>query len=129
MSSSTPVVKDEHYELRVPTIWRDTLSKIVARFAQGDYALAGGVPEARLIDADTSAVIAGNIAAYGKALIELPDATWESSVCSWQRGYWHVLVDLFTTGGASDLVLDVKVRENATATGTYGFEVFNVYVP
>jgi hypothetical protein len=43
------------------------------------------------------------------------------------RGYWDVLVDLFTVEeGASDLVLAVGVYEKGSA---YIFEVQSVHVP
>jgi hypothetical protein len=42
-------------------------------------------------------------------------------------GHWNVLIDLFTIEeGASDLVLEVKVREDGAG---YSFEIHSVYVP
>jgi hypothetical protein len=57
----------------------------------------------------------------------LPEETWKTSACQWMRGYWDVLVDLFTVEeGASDLALAVRVYEEGSA---YAFDIQSVHVP
>lgn len=117
----------EDQQTPVPGIWRPTLAAIVEAFCEGDFELARGIPEVSPISPEDAATIAGNIEDYGGTLASLPDEAWETSVCQWMDGYWHLLVDLYTQEeGASDLVLDVRVREHGTG---YLFEVYLVYVP
>lgn len=126
MNESVPIVKDEHEERQVPTLWRTTFLKIVEAFRQGDYSLNGipGVKPTSLKDAER---MRGNVDSYGAHLSNLPDATWETSVCRWMGTHWDILVDLFTEEeGASDLVLFSKVYEK---NGSYEFEVDSMHVP
>lgn len=95
------MLKDAEQEHPVPTAWRNTLARIVDCFVQGDFTLTEGVS----------------------------DAAWETSISSWQDGYWDVLVDLFTTNGASDLALNVRVKEDPVGPEAYQFDVHFVYVP
>lgn len=129
MSSISPVLKDLENEHPVPTAWRNTLASVVDRLVRGDFALAESVPGVSRIDLRTADSIARNIATYGGTLVTLPDTAWKTSVSSWQDGYWEVLVDLFATDGASDLVLDVRVREDPSVPEIYRFDVHLVYVP
>ncbi|MGY6647789.1 DUF7668 domain-containing protein [Wenyingzhuangia sp. IMCC45574] len=60
-------------------------------------------------------------------MIELPNETWDTSVCIYYGNYWNVLIDLFTEDeGLSDLVLNTEVHE---VKGEYIVEVQLVYVP
>jgi len=121
-----PAVKDDE-QRAVPTAWRPTISAIVSRLVQRDYELSAAVPGVEPVTADTAAQIAGYIRDYGEELIELPDSTWDTSVCMWAESRWDVFVDLWTRGeGRSDLVLHLNVRESA---GEVRFEVHLVYVP
>jgi len=112
----------------VPTAWRPVLTAMVDCLVAGDYTCAGidGVEPA----SETSAEISrSNVEDYDDevTLVPLPAESWDTSIATWQGGYWEVLVDLFTEqDGRSDLVLHVKVTE--TADG-YSFSPGLVYVP
>jgi hypothetical protein len=126
-NARVPVAKDEDRQVPVPGIWRPTLAAIVEAFREGDFELARGIPEVSPISPEDADAISENIEGYGATLTALPDDSWRTSVCQWMDGYWHVLVDLYTQEeGASDLALDVRVREHGTG---YLFEVHLVYVP
>ena len=103
------------------------MTDIVAALKEGDYQLQRTIPGVKLVSADEAARIAGNIAAYGDQLSYLPEDTWNTSIYKWMRGYWDVLVDLYTpTEGSSDLVLFVRVREEKNE---YSYEIQSVHVP
>jgi len=79
------------------------------------------------IPAEQQARIADNIKEYGAHPVELPEQSWDTSVCQWMGGYWDALIDLFTEEeGRSDLVLSLRVTERV---GGYRFEVMSVHVP
>jgi len=60
-------------------------------------------------------------------LVELPDATWKTSVVRWYDPHWDFLLDLWTVAeGRSDLVLSGSVAE--TADG-FRFTLRLIYVP
>lgn len=127
MAEPVPIMKDENNERPIPSAWRKTLVGIIEAFKNGDFKLECGVAGVQSISAEDAARIAGNIHDYGDRLTWLPEKTWRTSVCRWMRGYWEVLVDLFTeTDGESDLVMVVKVYEDTEA---YRFEVQSVHVP
>ena len=127
MSVDMSVDMSEDRQMPVPAIWRPTLAAIVDAFREGDFELARGIPEVSPVSPEDARIIADNIEDYGETLVSLPDEAWETSVSQWMDGYWHVLVDLYTEDeGASDLVLDVRVREHGAG---YLFEVHLVYVP
>ncbi|MEN3112001.1 hypothetical protein ACFONG_19395 [Uliginosibacterium paludis] len=122
-----PVVKDEENEIPVPSIWRPVFRNIVSAFAKGDYSLESGVDCVLAIAPDTANQIEEYIHDYGENLIELPEESWDTSVCIWMGERWDVLVDLWTEGeGRSDLVLSAKVSESKSG---FIFEVYMVYVP
>jgi hypothetical protein len=127
MSDIVQVLKDECNETPVPSIWRNTFSALVQAFQEGDFSLTRGIAGVRPISAKGAARIENNIKSYGARLTSLPDETWQTSVCQWMRGYWDVLVDLYTVEeGASDLALDVRVYEDGSG---YAFEVQSIYAP
>jgi hypothetical protein len=87
MTSLIPVTKDLDNQQPVPTVWRDTLARVGERIAMGAYRFAdieGVVP----ITERLAESFAYNIEAYGEPLADLKDATWSTSVCMWQDGYW-----------------------------------------
>ena len=127
MTDRVLVLKDEDNQMPVPEVWRHSLSDIVEAFIEKDFRLERGVNGIRPISEDDGARIAGNIENYACRLTSLPEETWRTSVCRWMRGYWDVLIDLFTIEeGASDLVLTVRVYEEGSS---YAFEVQSVQVP
>lgn len=127
MSKTVPALKDEDGQRSIPSLWRNTLSGIVEALKDGDFELRRGVVGVRPISAQDATRLAGNIKEYGARLTSLPEEAWQTSACQWMRGYWDVLVDLFTMEeGASDLVLVVRVYEEGSA---YAFEVQSVHVP
>ena len=126
MSEAVPIQKDEEREHPVPSAWRVTLREIADALKEGNFSLAG-IENVNPLDDEMAAGIAQNIADYGCTLSQLPDESWETSVCQWQLEYWEVLVDLFTVEeGRSDLVLHVEVYEEEGGTT---FKVHLVYVP
>ena len=127
MSETVPVLKDERNQSLVPSAWRNTLFNIVEALKDRDFGVARNAVGLRPISSQDAARIAENIENYGARLTSLPDATWQTSACQWMRGYWDVLVDLYTVEeGASDLALAVRVHEEGS---DYVFEVQSVHVP
>jgi hypothetical protein len=127
MSDTVLVSKDEVRQGPVPSLWRSTLSDIVEAFKEGDFGLKRGVLGVRPISTEDARRIALGIKSYGAQLASLPAETWQTSACQWMRGYWDVLVDLFTVEeGASDLALAVRVYEDKSS---YAFEIQSVHVP
>jgi hypothetical protein len=127
MSNAVKVLKDEISQMPIPSAWRSTLFAVVEAFKDGDFMLLGGLPGVRPISVEDAARISNNIKSNGARLTRLPEDTWQTSACQWMRGYWDVLVDLYTAEeGASDLVLAVRVHEEGLG---YAFEIQSVHVP
>jgi hypothetical protein len=127
MSGPVSVLKDEHRQRPIPSLWRNTLSDIAEALKEGDFSLEREVAGVRPISTEDATRIASNIKSYGARLTSLPATTWETSACQWTTEYWDVLVDLFTVEeGASDLVLAVRVYEDGSG---YSFEIQSVHVP
>lgn len=128
MSSNTPpALKDESREHPIAGAWRPMLCKVVHGFVHGDYALSTGVDGVEPVSPEKAEQMRAYVASYGATLIELPEQTWQTSVCQWYGDHWDVLVDLWTAEeGRSDLVLHGRVRE--TAAG-FRLSVHMVYVP
>ncbi len=123
-----PVEKSEDNEQPVPTDWRGVLKAIVKSFVKRDYQLDEDVAGVVKVSQETATQIQKYIDDYGEELVELPDETWKSSVCTWIDPHWDVLVDLWTEGeGRSDLVLHAQVTES-NGDG-YTISVYMVYVP
>jgi len=121
------VEKDEENEGQIPTVWRSAFSSVVAAFVKKDYSLSCGVSDVSSISNESANQIKEYIQDYGEELIQLPNETWESSVCIWMGSHWDVLIDLWTSGeGRSDLVIGAKVSE--TENG-YNIDIGMVYVP
>ena len=127
MSKRQDPVKDPNGSHPIASAWRPTLRSIVNAFVRGDYALAGGVDSVAPVSKRSASQISAYIAEYGETLVELPDATWATSVSQWMGSFWEILVDLWTAeSGASDMVLHAKVFE---AKDGFRIEVHAVYVP
>lgn len=121
------IIKDSENERPVPTALRPRFSEIVKAFVKADYLLEKGIAGVSPVAKDTAEQIKAYINDYGEELVELPDATWNSSVCLWMGTHWDVLVDLWTIQeGLSDLVLRAKIFESEEG---YLVEVSMVYVP
>ena len=111
----------------IPVAWRQTFREIVAALVATDYRLEAQVPSVEPVSTETAAQIRDYLRDYGATLVELPEATWESSVCIWAGGHWDVLVDLWTQEeGRSDLVLHAQVVETHPGISVI---VHLVYVP
>lgn len=120
------VTKDEDKELPIPVKWRHTLYKVVECLVKNDHHSISKIPLVSKLPETTSIQINSYIEDYGEELISLPEDAWDSSAYIWQRGYWDVLVDLWTRNeGHSDLVLSVRVYEEQE---NYRFEVQMVCV-
>ena len=127
MSETVPVFKDEDNQRPIPSEWRRIFHDVVEAFKEGDFGLKRGVAGVRPISVEQAASIAANINEYGAHLATLPEESWQTSACQWVRGYWDVLVDLFTVEeGVSDLALVARVYEEGAA---YVFEIQSVHVP
>ncbi|MCL6414187.1 hypothetical protein MIB92_00860 [Aestuariirhabdus sp. Z084] len=119
--------KDEVQQRPVPSVWRDIFIKVVRSFVVGDYQLNAGIKTVLPISKETAAQISDYIEDYGEQLIELPDETWNTSICLWMGDHWDVLVDLWTEAeGRSDLVLSAQVMESDQG---YRVQIYMVYVP
>ena len=126
MSTNIIVTKDEYNQQLIPTIWRGALRLIVEAIKSNKYQLIKRDPSIKDIDSSDVMRINDNIEEYGCTLIELPEETWENSVCQWMQGYWDVLVELYTAEeGRSDLILDVRVYEQKHG---FEYEVISVHV-
>lgn len=127
VSSSVPVVKDENGQQPIPTAWRDTIYAITDAFKEGDFDLKRGIAHVRPIAAETASQIDDSVKEYGAHLTSLSVLTWQTSACQWMRGYWDVLIDLFTVEeGRSDLALALRVFEDDDG---YNFVVQSIHVP
>ena len=120
-------IKDDLIQRPIPTAWRPAISNIVKAFAHRDYSLKIGVVGVTMSSLRTPQQIEEYITAYSATLIELPDETWDTSVCIWSGNHRDVLVDLWTQEeGPSDLVLSLRATE--TKSG-FLFDIYMVYVP
>ena len=120
-------VKDEDEQRPIPTAWRPVFREIVKAFVRSDYRLSGGVLGVAPVSAKTAKQIAAYIEDYGEMLVELPEQTWDSSICIWTGNEWDVLIDLWTKGeGRSDLVLSARVSESKAGLVV---KIEMVYVP
>ena len=122
-----PVVKDASKQGPIPSAWRPVFQDIVKAFVRGDFKVSTGVPGVSLVRDNVADQIESYIKDYGETLVELPDETWESSVCIWTGERWDTIVDLWTAReGRSDLILQTFVRESA---GGFSYDICLVYVP
>jgi hypothetical protein len=120
-------VKDETEQQPIPTTWRPVLTRVVLAFKNGDYGLKTGVPGVEPPSIETAEHIRASIACYGTTLVELPEESWESSVCIWYGTHWDALIDLWTEEeGRSDLVLSARIAEDSNG---YSFKIHMVYLP
>lgn len=126
-NSQVLAVKDEESERPIPTVWRPVISAIVRAFVSRDYQLSAGVHGVARIPHERADQIGKYIQDYGAELIDLPEETWDSSVCIWVGNRWDALIDLWTLSeGRSDLVLSLEVSEDGSG---FKFNVYMVYVP
>lgn len=129
MTDEVLPIKDPQHEHPIAVVWRDTFRAIVACAVAGDYELQG-IPGVKALSPEEGLyVLRDRVTNYGDVtLVELPDATWETSVAIWGGfDYWDVLIDLHTVEeGRSDLVLGAQVTE---ADQGYSYEVHMIYVP
>jgi len=120
-------IKDPESEHPIPTVWRPTICRVVYAFVRRDYQLNAGVPGVVPVSAKTAEQIRSYIQDYGAELVDLPEETWESSVCMWQDNQWNALIDLWSLSeGRSDLVLNLQVSD---VQGGFEFTIYMVYVP
>jgi hypothetical protein len=127
MQPNEPVIKDDSRQRPIPTAWRQAFRDVVSAFVEGDYRLARGAPGVEPIAPETALQIGDCIRSYGATLTELPEESWETSVCIWTGSRWDVLVDLWTQEeGRSDLVLHAHVIDEGRG---YKIMIHLVYVP
>ena len=127
MTTDIPVVYDEETASQVPTIWRETLIRIVEAFKNNDLAAINHIKGVQNIELEHLHEIAENITDYGETLVSLPDETWETSQALWMGFRWDVILDLFTEReGLSDLILSIRVFET---DGVFEYSIQDIYVP
>jgi hypothetical protein len=120
-------VTDEETERPIPSAWRWVIREIVGAFVRYDYQISAGIPGVAQVSAETAAQIQNYIQDYGATLVDLPEETWNSSVCIWMGTEWNALIDLWTASeGRSDLVLSLRVAED---DDDFLFHIYMVYVP
>lgn len=120
-------VKDEDSAHPVASAWRQTFQNIVKAFVRGDYGIVAGLDSVAPLSPRDADQIRSYIADYGETLVDLPDASWETSIAQWMGGYWDVLVDLWTVeSGASDMVIAARVFEVGNG---FRIEIHSVHVP
>lgn len=121
------IEKDEENERPIPSIWRSTFTRIIDAFVQKDYSLTCEIMGVSPVSSETANHIKEYIEDYGEELTQLPNETWDYSVCLWMGSHWDVLIDLWTVGeGRSDLVLGARVSE---VENGYIIDIGMVYVP
>jgi len=119
--------KNLENQVTVPEDWRPILVAMVRSFCSGNFRLTDVHSAVTELSEKDAELIRQNIENYGCQLVELPAATWESSVCQWYGEYWDVIVDLYTEEeGRSDQIMSVRVTEIGVA---HQFDVHLVYVP
>ncbi|QHJ14081.1 hypothetical protein FX988_04363 (plasmid) [Paraglaciecola mesophila] len=123
---TVPIVKDEETQQPIPTIWRDTIVKIVDAIRFNNIDDFNAIPYVKGVSEKDAEGFQENIEDYGCRLTNLPDATWQSSTCQWMREYWDALIDLYTVEeGESDLALYLRVHEKGQK---FEFEVMSIHV-
>jgi len=127
MDDKTPILKDEDHQRPIPSVWRDTFTEIVEALKKGDYEIINNISGVCTVSTEDASRITRNIEGYGVQLTSLPEETWQTSVCQWMKGYWDVMIDLYSIEeGASDLILSVRVYEKGSS---YIYEIQSVHVP
>ncbi|WP_339414531.1 DUF7668 domain-containing protein [Pseudomonas sp. EA_35y_Pfl2_R5] len=126
-STEVPAIKDAESERPIPTAWRNIIKSIVSSFVRHDYHLTTSIPGVVPVQPDTAEQIENYIKGYGAELTELPEETWNSSICIWMGNRWDVLIDLWSRSeGRSDLALSLHVSEKNNG---FEFNIYMVYVP
>ena len=124
MSQQSP---SDEAQRPIPPAWRHTFREIVSALVAADYRLEAQIAGVEPVSIETATQIRDYLRDYGATLVELPEATWESSVCIWTGSHWDVIVDLWTQEeGRSDLVLHAQVVETQSDISV---TVHLVYVP
>ena len=127
MTTDIPVVYDDETAKQVPTVWRETLIRIVEAFKNNDLSAISRIKGVQNIELENLQEIAENITDYGETLVSLPDETWVTSQASWRGFCWDVILDLFTEReGRSDLILSIRVFET---DGVFEYSIQDIYVP
>lgn len=127
MSTDVPVLYDKDTATPVPSVWRETLIKIIEAFKNNDLASINQIEGVQNIELEHLQEIAENITDYGEKLVSLPDETWDSSQAYWMGFCWNIILDLFTEReGRSDLILLIRVFET---DGVFEYSIQDIYVP
>ncbi|WP_335951782.1 DUF7668 domain-containing protein [Acinetobacter beijerinckii] len=127
MSTDVPVLYDKDTATPVPSVWRETLIKIIEAFKNNDLASINQIEGVQNIELEHLQEIAENITDYGEKLVSLPDETWDSSQAYWMGFCWNIILDLFTESeGRSDLILSIRIFET---DGVFEYSIQDMYVP
>lgn len=127
MSTDVPVLYDEDTATPLPSVWRETLIKIIEAFKNNDLASINQIQGVQNIELEHLQEIAENITDYGEKLVSLPDETWNSSQAYWMGFCWDIILNLFTESeGRSDLILSIRIFET---DGVFEYLIQDMYVP
>ena len=127
MESESDLPTKDDMDHPVPEAWRPKLRAVVQALAEGDYSLSRGIAGVVSPTEVEAKRLEDAVAAFGETLTELPEETWDGSVCQWIDPHWEVFLDLWTLeGGRSDLILSVWVFESSLSLR---FEVQAACVP
>ena len=126
MVNDIPVDKNEDLELPIPTIWRAKISEIVSIIRKVPDLNFNNISYVDKMDPKSIRFISAALTDYGGDIGPASMPTWVTSVYRWMNGYWQVLVDLYSGGEPTDLVLFMRVVEIG---GEYRFCVESIHVP
>lgn len=119
--------KNEEIEQAIPLEWRPTIIEVVENIRRRTLRPRNVLGYDVNIDVADIEDIYQNVDHYGDTLVSLSEDAWQTSICCWMGGYWHLLVDLFTAEeGLSDLVLFMDVCEHKSSTS---FKIRSLHVP
>lgn len=121
------VEKNMEDELPIPTLWRESLTKIANAFVMRNFPNSQINPDLGDWRKNILPINYGNIDDYPDELGPLKSTTWETSIYLWEETHWVVLLDLSDINGkTTDLVLHLEVKEQGDG---FKFEPGLIYVP
>lgn len=115
-------------ETYVPAAWRPALTEIVDRLVRGDESRGRHITRLEPVSEVVWSQCRDALEDYGDVdFVPLPAASWETSICQRRGEGWVCHIDLWTAQeGSSDLVLEVRVREEVDGPR---FTIDLAYVP
>jgi len=121
------IKKCSNSEHPIPLVWREKLKLIADSFVDESFPPSNIIDNICNIDGEVIKQNYEYISDYPDQIGSLNDITWETSICTWQDGYWLVLIDLSQDNGvSSDLVFHAKIYESSSG---FIFEPGLIFVP